>query len=364
MKKQLSKPKQILFVSGREIDYTRNDVIIRALSQIGNVEVIGAIGSGSILWRSIYFAIKSLWYNFTQNYDVIVVGFYGHLLMLPLGLFTRTPIVFDAFLSTFDTLVEDRQQFSGTSILGRLAYWLDKTACSLATHVVLDTPQHIEYFAKTFHLPANKFSCIPVGCNEDIFHPRQFVKTDRRETTVLFYGSYLPLHGTDIIVRAAAMLANESIRFKMIGQGPKYAETVALAQKLQLKNIDFLPPVPLIELPEHIASADICIGGHFGTSQKAARVVPGKIYQMLAMARPVIAAASAANTSILVDNITAKLCSPNDPEGLSEAILELHRKSYQRVRLGKNGYNLYKQTFSETAIVKHLQHIISTTTKL
>ncbi len=368
MAQKLEKPhptiNRILFVSGREVDYTRNDVIIRALSQIGNVDVVGGNGRGSIVWRSIGFTIKALWLYITRHYDVIVVGFYGHLLMLPLGFLTRRPILFDAFLSTYDTLCDDRRRYSGDSLVGKLAFWLDKTASHFSSAVLLDTPLHARYFIETFDLPAEKVFSLPVGCNEQIFYPQQVPRKIKNITTVLFYGTYLPLHGTDVIVNAAARLSYESIRFKLIGNGPMYADTIQLAQSLQLETIDFLPPTSLEELATHIATADICLGGHFGTSLKAARVVPGKIYQILAMARPVVAASSPANMAFLTHNHTAMLCPANNPDALAEAILTLHQNPTARDNIAAAGHKLFQAMFSETTITAELQEILSHITQL
>jgi len=80
------------------------------------------------------------------------------------------------------------------------------------------------------------------------------------------------------------------VEFRLIGSGQTFKETKKLSKQLGLRNIEFLPPIPIEELPYEISAADICLGGHFGLTEKAARVVPGKIYQILAMEKPIIAA--------------------------------------------------------------------------
>ncbi len=86
--------------------------------------------------------------------------------------------------------------------------------------------------------------------------------------------------------RPSRLQDQADIEFRLIGQGPEYHRVRALADQLKLDNVQFLPPIPLEDLADEISQADICLGGHFGPSQKAGRVIPGKIYQILAMARP------------------------------------------------------------------------------
>lgn len=351
---------KILFLSGRELCYPRNDVLLRALGRLGVVEAIGYPDRASIVLRSFQVLLRALPKLLRNDYDLVVVGFYGHFLMLAVGLVARAPILFDAFVSTFDTLAQDRQKFHPRSWPGRLSFWLDQASCRLADHILLDTPAHVRYFVDEFGLPEEKFSAVPVGCNETIFSP-QTVWVPRRSgepVRVLHYSSFLPLHGTDVIVRAAALLRDKPIEFRLIGDGPQYSQVRQLAGQLELQNVHFLPSIPLEALPGEIAVADICLGGHFGPSEKAGRVVPGKIYQMLAMGKPVIAAATQANRQFLTHEQNAYLCLPNRPEVLAAAILNLYDDADLCFRLGCAGRTLYEQTSSEQKINEQIEKIV------
>jgi glycosyltransferase involved in cell wall biosynthesis len=351
---------RILFLAGRELSYPRNDVLLQALRQLGNVDAVGDCRKGSIVWRSIWVAIRAFPKLLKRDTDLVVVGFYGHFLMLLVGLVARRPILFDAFVSTFDTLSQDRQQFAPGSLLGKISFWLDQTACRLADHVLLDTPAHADYFVQTFSLPAEKVSSLPVGCNEAIFFPRPSltVRQPDQPLRLLHYSTFLPLHGTDVIVRAAALLQDQPIEFRLIGEGPQYLQVRQLAEQLHLQNVHFVPSIPLEQLPDEIAAADICLGGHFGASEKAGRVIPGKIYQMLAMGKPVLAADTQANQQFLTHGQTAYLCPPQCPKALAEAILNLARDVVLCARLGSSGRLLYQQTSSEQTIAEQVKKIV------
>jgi len=347
-----------LFLAGREIGYSRNDVHLRALKRFCQVDILGVRSRpASLVATSAGLALRAIPRLLFRRYDFVYVGFYGHMLMLPVGLFSRRPIVFDALLSTYDTLIDDRQAIAKKSLISSLAWWLDRISCRLATVILLDTPLHVEYFVDQFHVPPEKFISIPVGCNEEIFFPRPAQKP-ASPTIVTYYTSFNPLHGVDVVVRAAALLRSDPIHFRIIGNGLTYPRVRKLAEELGLENVTFLPEMAIEQIADEVANADICLGGHFGLTEKAARVVAGKIYQILAMERPVIASDTPANLGLLRHGETAYLCPPGDPAALAEAIRALHLDPQLRLSLGKAGRRLFEQIASEAAITDMLQRVV------
>jgi len=349
---------RILFIAGREIDYGRNEVILRALRRLGSVDVIGEKGRAkSLLKRNVKIALRAIPKLIRRNYNLVYVGFYGHLLMFPVSVLSSSPILFDVFVSTYDTLVGDRKKISEDSFAGRLCLWLDRSACGLARHVLLDTDAHREYFIQSIGVNPEIISTLPVGCNEEIFSPRQ-QKLDSTKTRVLYYSTYLPLHGVETVVRAASILKAEPVVFNLVGEGQEYRRVRNISEDLQLSNIKFHPTIPAKKLSDMIAEADICLGGHFGKSAKADRVIPGKIYQMLAMARPIIATSTTANNELLVHGESAYLCSPDNPTALSVAIMALHQDQFLRLKLAEGGRKQYGLKCSEAVITQRLDEIL------
>ena len=331
---------RILYTAGRELSYTRNDVVLRALRRFATVDVVGYDRPASVSVRTAQLLVRLAPRLMSCPYDLVYVGFYGHLLVPAIRAIARQAILFDAFVSTYDTLCFDRQIAAPGSLIGQLAFHLDQIACRLAKQVLLDTEHHVEFFAQTF----------------DLFYPRASGRGECPE--ILFYATYQPLHGMETVIRAAAHLKAESqLRFRLIGTGKNTVRIRQLADQLQLDNIRFVPAVPLQRLPDEIASALICLGGHFGHSAKVGRVIPGKIYQMLAMGRPIIAADAPANRELLTHQETAYLCPPGEPEALADAILALYQSPVLQKRLAANARALYLERCSETVITKKLQHL-------
>jgi hypothetical protein len=215
--------------------------------------------------------------------------------------------------------------------------------------VLTDTAAHRADLADAVRVPPAKNSVIPMGADELLFGRGPFQAPPPRDwTSVLFYGTHLPLHGIDTIVRAAALLDGQApIRFTIIGGGQTQQAVRSLVERLNPSDLTLRPPVPYAELPGLIREADICLG-IFGTTQKAGRVVPNKIYQALMVGRPVVTRDSPAVREFFVPGENLLLCAPGDPESLAHTLLALSRDRAQQLHLAQEGRRLAHERFTST----------------
>ena len=284
--------------------------------------------------------------------EVLFVGYPGHLDMLvlaPLARLRRVPIVFDAFLSLFDTVVSDRKLLPPRSISARVLAAIDRRACRLADLAVVDTPAHGAFFSALSRLPADRFRVLWVGAEERLFHPREVEPEPGR---VLFYGTYIPLHGVATIIEAARLLRGEAIRFRIIGSGQQRPEIGRLVQELRLDNVDLEEPLPLERLPDEIAKAALCLG-IFGDSAKAFRVIPNKVFQAVAMGRPVVTADTPAIRSAFEPDEVVRVPAA-DPEALAASIVALLRDREQARGVASRGHARYLRDYSQEVLAGRL----------
>lgn len=257
----------------------------------------------------------------------ILVCFPGYYLMPIAWILTRFPrkkLFFDAFISVSDTLVSDRKLVSWINPKAWLYYCVDIISCHLADMVLIDTKSHKQFFAKRFFLSPKKIRVEYVGTRKDLFskgakerklHPDAF--------NILFVGTYIPLQGIEYIIQAAKLLENDPhIHFTLIGKGQTFPEMTTMAQKLHLRNVTFLDPVPLEQLPQFVRSADVALGT-FGTSAKASRIIAHKVYDAVACGIPVITAKNDAIEEQFTNGEEVYLCNSGDPQSLAETIQRL-----------------------------------------
>lgn len=322
--------------------YPRNAININGLKRL-DVEVVSCHSQVSSRWDKfqitgtgrLLIILRTLWaylrlswsYLLAPPHDVVLVGYMGQFDMLLAWLLTRlhrTPLVLDALLSLCGTVVEDRGLVAEGSFAAKLLRRIDRLACQLADRVVLDTYAHIEYFVQKLGLNPNKFVRVLVGADEDHFYPLPPREPDGR-CRVLFFGHFIPLHGVETIVRAAHLLADrDEFVFELIGRGQTYDQARSLAEELGVRSILWNDPVPYDKLADHIGQADICLG-IFGTSDKASRVIPHKVFEALSCGKPVITAASPAIEEIQRLGAPIHTVPAGDPEALAQAIIEVSR---------------------------------------
>lgn len=303
------------------------------------------------------YAKLSVRYLRAPEHDVVLVGYLGHFDVFPARLLSwlrRKPLVFDAFVSLFDTAVEDRGVFSRTSLPARILKMVDRWSCKLADLVLLDTDQHIDYFCSEFRLDRDRFQRVLVGADSAYLHAetRSPEESDSEPFVVLFYGKFAPLHGIRFILDAAhALRGHPDILFRIVGGGQTFEESMAYATQLGLGNLDLIPWLEPDALREAIAESGLCLG-IFGDTAKASRVVPNKVYQCLGAGAAVITGRSAATEALLRDRGDVLLCKMADGDALAEAILELRDDPALRRRLGAAAAATFRERFTPGVIVK------------
>jgi glycosyltransferase involved in cell wall biosynthesis len=270
-------------------------------------------------------------------FDAPIVGLIGRL--------RRIPVVFDPFISLHDTLTSDRGLRGATSFVGRASRLADRVACRSAAAVLADTAQQAAYLADLTGVPRERFQVLPVGAQEQVFQPVRGAVTDPR--LVLFYGTYIPLQGVETIVRAAKLLADEDVRFRLIGEGQERPRIERLVRELDARNVELVGTVPLDTLPGEMSRAALCLG-IFGTTSKAGRVIPNKLYEALAVGRPVLTGATEAVRSAF-DGAVATV-PVGDPRALADAIVELLGDRARLEALASTGHARFLAFHSNTAL--------------
>jgi glycosyltransferase involved in cell wall biosynthesis len=199
---------------------------------------------------------------------------------------------------------------------------------------------------------------IYLGCGDQVFYPRPNEQPEG-EFRVFTYCTYLPLHGIDTVVKAAALCQGLPIRFCIVGDnGPVYQRVRNVADQLQLSNLEFAPSIPFAQLPREIALSTVCLGGHFGATAKAGRVIAGKTYQFMAMAKPVILGDNPANRELFQHGRDAYFCPPNEPEALATAICDLYRQPELRQTLANNAFQLFQERLNWRVLGGQLRAVV------
>lgn len=268
--------------------------------------------------------------------DVILIGFPGVIDMLvaaPIARMRGIPLAWDMFMSMYDTVVEDRRLLRRGGLPARLLHALEGFALRRADLVFLDTQAHARRIETLFGLAPGSAGAVWVGVETEHFQrePRdsspQPAATNEPRLRVLFYGQFIPLHGIETIVQAARLTRDEPIEWQLIGKGQEAARIEVLLAEQPLPHLHWDTWVDYAQLHQRISSADVCLG-IFGTSEKAASVIPNKVFQIVAMGRPLITRDSPAIRELLADAPPCvNLIRPADPLALANAVRDFTRQA-------------------------------------
>jgi glycosyltransferase involved in cell wall biosynthesis len=290
----------------------------------------------------------------TPRPDVVVILYPGHVDMLvlaPVWKLRGVPVVFDPLLSLHDTVVSDRAMVDASSPKARLLARLDRAAFAFADLVVVDTPEVRDFYVARFGVRADKALVVWPGTDIDrLGAPAEDSEVPGR---VLFHGSFIPLHGIETIVRAAALLADTDLRFRLVGNGQQRPAVEALIRELGgVPALTLVDPMPLEGIGDEIRAASLCLG-IFGTTPKTGRVVPFKVFEYMALRRPVVTGDTPAARHALGADVV--LVPPGDATALADAIRALMGDDDRRHRLGRAAGDRFARRFSTAAQVASLR---------
>lgn len=341
----------------RAPDYIRSQGLLRALGECPGIELFEARNrsSGFARYLETWRALRRL-KNLHQP-DLYVLGFRGHEMFWPVRWLTRgKPLVFDALMSPSAALSEENKAGLLGQLFAPLMHWLESGMMRNADLVLTDTEQHVNFYVARFGVPRRKLLAVPVGAVETLATARQPEEQRAHgEFSVLFYGSMLPLHGVDVIVAAAAQTIDLPIRFDFIGGNAKQARHLfELCKRSGVKRYTYRPWVPLeVLVNTEIPSANLCLGGPFGGTPQAHRVVTSKTSQALALGKATVIGAIDDDIGF-VDRDNCLLVPQANPNALATALRWAFGQRSALQEIGARGNVLYQKRFSVQMISQSL----------
>ena len=166
---------------------------------------------------------------------------------------------------------------------------------------------------------------IPIGYRE-IDPSSRFRAPDASKFFVGLSGNLGFTHSPATVFEAARLLESESdIHFILSGWGVGWRELNDLFAQQRLSNITILSPVPEDELIEFLSAADLWVIPY--RRNIAGVSIPSRLYNLLAVGRPIVVASEKNSEGALVlgEEAIGWVVPPEDPVELARAIREAAR---------------------------------------
>ena len=211
---------KLLFLGNFEFWMCRRAEILHQGLKANKMAVDTVIGKKIFISRAVKLLSK-------KNYDVVlasgIVPLLVGWLLKPLH---RKKIIYDVFISRYNTEVEDRKRVKKNSVKAKILFLLDKLSCKLVNVKFLDTKAHVKYFKKTFG--SKNIKVVYVGASDKLWKKKKIDIIKNNKFNVVFWGAFSPLHGTKTIVRtviSASRHTTTSVKTDISESG--HANTIA-----------------------------------------------------------------------------------------------------------------------------------------
>ena len=270
----------------------------------------------------------------------------------------QVPLVFDPLISAFQKEVFERRKWppEATRALARQRW--ETQLMAQADLVVADTPAHADFFHEALGVARERLAVLYVGAESHLFRPKPF-EVIHSMPEALFYGSFLPLQGADVIVEAARHTRDLNLQWTLLGEGDLKPP---LQQKARdMANVRFESWIEYSKLPARMAQAHILLG-IFGTTPKANLVIPNKMFQSMALGRPVVTRRAQAYDDTLAGSDTIGWIEAGDARALAATVRNWLNQPSQLAPRGTQTRQLYEQFFGRRQLRRMLRNILSRAT--
>ena len=227
----------------------------------------------------------------------------------------------DIFSETISDLFDLQNRFLGT-IFRSFFSFLDRKILDSAAGVNVVSEGFPEYFEKK-GIDTSNWSFFPNGVDEEFLSfPLIAKESSKNVKTILYAGNIGSGQGLDLVIPKIAKQLGNSYHFVIIGDGGAFTLLKKAVQDMNISNVDFLPPVSRSELVKYYMGADIMFL-HLNNISAFRRVLPSKIFEYIALKKPIVAGLGGYSAQFLREHAPyALLFDPGDSKAAALSIIE------------------------------------------
>ncbi len=233
--------------------------------------------------------------------------------------------------------------------LSRLAERIEKAAYRDCDALICISPALKELIVEECGVPPDKILVVPNAVELERFDLEQ-VDLEKNpnmryfeDPTIGFVGALIGWQVLDRLIEALGDLAREGLRFGLVvvGDGVMRESWEALAGRCGIADrVRFLGRVPATEVGRYMAGFDIGYAGAAAMQIGTMYHSPIKLYEYMAMAKPLLASDFADARQLVEGRDTGFLFAADQPESLKAALRRVHAERYRLPRMGQAARSL------------------------
>lgn len=204
-------------------------------------------------------------------------------------------------------------------------------------------------------VPRSKISIVKNGVDLDRFSPgardgrlRGELGIKPEAFLVTYAGTIGMAHGLSTVLDAAEASAGDDLAFLLVGDGAEKERLVREARTRGLANIFLLPGQPRARIPGILGSSDAVLI-HLRDDPLFASVIPSKVFEAMAMARPIILGGKGESADLVRESGCGIVVPPENAGEIVRAATRLAADAGLARSLGESGRRVAAERFSRRA---------------
>lgn len=176
---------------------------------------------------------------------------------------------------------------------------------------------------------------------------------------VSYAGTMLQAQGLALVVESAKALSGyNNIIFILAGEGSSKTNLQSLIKERRVNNVLLRSAMSRALYLQFLCASDVCVVAL--SPDTPLQTVPGKLADIMASGRPVIAAVNQqGDAARIIKQAECGFCvDPGDVDAFSRAVLSLHRDECLRKTMGEKGRIFAEQHFSRAVCTKQYEKVL------
>jgi glycosyltransferase involved in cell wall biosynthesis len=278
----------------------------------------------------------------------------------------RKKVVVDFYVSIYEMEVVDRSLWDTLSFRAKVLLFKDRVLIKIATKVIFLNKSEAIYYQKVLGLSlcTEKIEIVPlcVDIRRESSIYNCFNDAEAATFTVCWWGTYIPLHGLENIIKAFSFLKKEkNIILHIFGNSEEKSKKYKdLVNSLELKGVVFIENNKRFmdnSLEDFLINNCSLSLGSFGSSAKAKVVLTNKLVDSLSMGVPCLTGVSGASSEFFNNRESVVFCK-SEPMEIAKTILDLSHDKQRLFEIGSKGRETYWKLFSPSVFSQNFVKIL------
>jgi glycosyltransferase involved in cell wall biosynthesis len=278
----------------------------------------------------------------------------------------KIPSVVEVNGLVLDELQVNNSKSFAYRLFSHLALRSEKLNYRYCDRIISVTDKLKDELINLYSIPEGKIFVINNGANIDLFRPlnQKGVKAELRleesKKYVCFVGNLAAWQGVEFLIYASTFILEKcpDVRFLVVGDGAMKSKLLELTSELGLLDkFIFTGRVPYESVPLYINAADVCVAPFIKGRNAKIGLSALKTYEYLACGKPIVASSIPGVKDLIEFSGGGISVSPENPEELANAVIELILNEKTRTLMGERGCKYVVENHSWNEVVRKILDI-------